>query len=155
MSKTETPLLVECRALAQKTLVSHFPDWTPHDVAECEQFFYSQAEQHAENLRQASEDAQIVTRAVRYLVRHPVPKEYVPWFRERLAVLLDIACPSVASPICGEPFFHDLCRGMNRANELGIHRTDVREYQAVELIQEEIVLAEDSLQEAESLLKNP
>lgn len=138
MISQRNPLFLECRTLARETQSGHFPEWSDDDLAECEQFYYSQAELHAERLHQAGEDEHTVTRAVRYLMRKPVPKQFVPWFRERLAVLLDLACPGNASPICGEPFFHDLARGMNLANELGISRTDVLEYQAVELIEEEV-----------------
>jgi hypothetical protein len=142
MVSSQSPLFLECRALARETKLRHFPDWSDYDLAECEQFYYSNAELHADRLHQAGEDEHIVTRAVRYLMRQPVPVAFVPWFRERLAVLLDIACPESASPVCGEPFFHDLARGMNLANELGIRRTDVNQYQAVELVQEDMPPAE-------------
>ena len=140
----QNPLFLECRALAKQTQASQFPEWGEDDLAQCEQFYYSHAEIHADRLHKAGEDEHIVTRAVRYLMRKPVPKQFVPWFRERLAVLLELASPDSASPICGEPFFHDLARGMNLANELGVHRTNVQEYQAVELIQEEVSSVESA-----------
>jgi hypothetical protein len=149
MVSPQNPLFIECRALARETQQNHFPQWAEHDLAECEQFYYSNAELHADRLHQAGEDVHIVTRAVRYLMRKPVPKQFVPWFRERLAVLIDLACPDNASPICGEPFFHDLARGMNLANELGVHRTDVQQYQAVELIEEEVTAEAPSDQHRE------
>lgn len=138
MIKTACPLFNECRSLATRTRDVHFAEWTRHELSECEQFYYTTAELEAGRIVLFGEDAGIVTRAIRFLARQPIPREFVPWFRERLGALLDLACPEHASPVCGEPFFQDLARGMNSANERGVRRSGVEEYQAVEWVGDEI-----------------
>lgn len=136
--RAQDPLLLECQALALRTQSLHFPRWTRSDLAEAEQFFCDVALSQAERVAAAEDDRGVVARAVRYLARFAVPENYEPWFRERLAALLELACPTQPSPLCGEPFFQDLCSGMNRANEWGIRRTALNEYQAIEIVEEEI-----------------
>lgn len=129
---------MECQALALRTQALHFPRWSRAQLTEAEQLFYDIAASQAERLDAAQDDRGIVARAVRYLARFHVPEDYGPWFRERLGALLELACPTQPSPLCGEPFFQDLCTGMNRANEWGVHRTALNEYQAIEIVEEEI-----------------
>lgn len=138
MIKSACPLFNECRSLAKRTRDVHFPDWARHDLSECEQFYYTTAELEAGRVRQAGQDTGLVTRAVRFLARQSIPPDFVPWFRERLGALLDLACPEQASPVCGEPFFQDLARGMNLANQRGVRRSGVEEYQAVEWVGDEV-----------------
>jgi hypothetical protein len=64
-------------------------------------------------------DPMIVLRAVRYLGTHAMPPigRNTSWFRESLSTLVLIASPHEPTIPGGEPFFADLRRGMDIAEE--------------------------------------
>lgn len=65
------------------------------------------------------EQPDLVLRAVRYLGNHAIPpmRDRTAWFTEGLLLLVQIACPHTASIKGGEPFFADLRRGMDLADQ--------------------------------------
>jgi len=125
MNELENALLAECRSITENTL------WNPpnprgiddvHDFEEREVLalrYFAACKSGLEFIRaeETGQDPYIVLRAVRYLSGHAIPpmRDSVEWFREGLHLLLTMACPYFGVPKGGEPFFADLRRGLETA----------------------------------------
>ena len=81
--------------------------------------YYDVAINELEFLKAGNDDPDILLRAVQYLSRHAIPPMHdsVHWFRERLHILLELACPSGGG---SAPIFEDIKRGMALSEEWDI-----------------------------------
>ncbi len=128
LSDIERQILAECRAIASETMYNYDKPETLRDVITSEerevvaQEYFRAALQEIEYAHHHEDPPgtpELVLRAIRYLAGHAMPpiRDNTAWFYESLRTLILIALPHTASPKGGEPFFVDLRRGMDCADE--------------------------------------
>lgn len=129
MDEFRKQLVDECRRIAENSM------WNvPEPTSAADVFTSEEREAVAQKYFQAAErtlayiasgtdgplgEPELVLRAVRYLGNHAIPpmRDCTTWFAEGLSLLVQIACPHTASIKGGEPFFADLRRGMDLADQ--------------------------------------
>ena len=129
MDEIRTQLLAECRRITDDSMWND-PDpkslndiITSDDREAVAQEYFRAAEAALVCIGSDSEEplveADLVLRAVRYLGHHAIPpmRDRTAWFTEGLSLLIQIACPLDMSIKGGEPFFADLRRGMDLADQ--------------------------------------
>ncbi len=136
MDDLDNDLREECHLLAQRARDTRFPHWSPQEMEEWANSYYLIAEDYIGKVREYPEDPTLVLRVLRYLGRQDIPTHHVLWLSENLRTLVRLACPPHGSDGGQEPLFHDLCRGMTRANELGLDEARDAAYDALEIVTE-------------------
>lgn len=126
----------ECRLLAQRARDTRFPLWSAQEFEEWVNSYYLIAEDYVDKVLRYPEDPALVLRVLRYLCRQDIPTHHVLWLSENLRTLVGLACPPRGSLGGQEPLFHDLCRGMTRANELGFDDTRESNYPPLDVVTE-------------------
>jgi hypothetical protein len=129
MDEIRKQLLAECRRISENSMWNVPDPKSPADIITSEEreavaqeyFRAAEAALHyiASNSDEPLGEPDLVLRAVRYLGNHAIPPmhDHTAWFTEGLLLLVQIACPHTRSIEGGEPFFADLRRGMDLADQ--------------------------------------
>jgi hypothetical protein len=129
MDDIQRQILEECRRVAEHSMWNipkpkSLEDVITSDEREVVAQAYFRAAEEALGYVASDPDGavlgpKVVLRAVRYLGKHAVfpNRDRVAWFAEGLSLLIQIAHPHSLSVKGGEPFFADLRRGMDLADQ--------------------------------------
>jgi hypothetical protein len=125
MEPLEDRLLNECRQIAADVLHNYDKAelidevWTSEEREKLAKAYFDEAHWTLSHVKEAGYDPELVVRALSYMGGMAVPPmgERTDWFRETLSTLIFIACPYLGTKPEGEPFFDDLRRGMQDAED--------------------------------------